>query len=418
MVKAESLGTGAALHSQAFKSGYDTDVSVANALVDMYVKCGSLAEARKVFDGMTPQDPVSWNALILGYGRQMGDGRLVKVEEALEKAVGIHARAASFDLDSDTFLASALVSFYAKCGSIRDAWKVFQRYLQVWTQDDPVVANGVVDGYGKAGDAAKAQQVFESLEKPDAVAWTSVIAAHSRDGDTRMVFKLFDEMQDEGFQPDGIALLCVLTACSHGGLVRQAKCYFKEMEAKYGVCPGAEHYQCMVDALGRANELEEAVEMVKAMPCEASGVAWRTVLGACKQWKNAAVGKLAFYRLVEVEARHEAGFKLVEGRRAPCLLGYRILCKRSSPPTARPSKSIAFVSARANPASGRQQHCSGSVPQNDEPRLPAQPLDEFPAPRAHDKLVQALFLQKNESERYVFCSKDWRVYVAGRYHLW
>ncbi|XP_024518017.1 pentatricopeptide repeat-containing protein At5g27110-like [Selaginella moellendorffii] len=415
MVKAESLGTGAALHSQAFKSGYDMDVSVANALVDMYVKCGSLADARKVFDGMTPQDPVSWNALILGYvtngeaevalsifetnsscvptsrtfcaalkacsslaGKTDGDGRLVKVEEALEKAVGIHARAASFEFDSDTFLASALVSFYAKCGSIRDAWKVFQKVrlhdAVSWTvmilglaesgqgelslqlfhrmraqgyktdaptfvaalkasssvgaleplkgihadisrcglEDDPVVANGVVDGYGKAGDAAKAQQVFEALEKPDAVAWTSVIAAHSRDGDTRMVFKLFDEMQDEGLQPDGIALLCVLTACSHAGLVHHAKRYFKEMEAKYGVRPGAEHYHCMVDALGRANELEEAVEMVEAMPCEASGVAWRTVLGACKKWKHAAVGRLAFDRLVEVEARDEAGYLLME----------------------------------------------------------------------------------------------------------
>ncbi|XP_024539657.1 pentatricopeptide repeat-containing protein At4g33170-like [Selaginella moellendorffii] len=243
MVKVELLGTGAALHSQAFKSGYDTDISVANALVDI-----SLA------------------------GKTDGDGRLVKVEEALEKAVGIHARAASFEFDSDTYLASSLVSFYAKCGSIRDAWKVFQKVrlhdavswtvmilglaqsgqgelsLQLFHQmraqgyktdaptfvaalkasssvgaleplqgihadisrcgleDDPVVANGVVNGYGKAGAAAKAQLIFESLEKPDAVAWTSVIAAHSRDGDT---FKLFDEMQDEGLQPDGIALLCM-----------------------------------------------------------------------------------------------------------------------------------------------------------------------------------------------------------------
>ncbi|XP_024539658.1 pentatricopeptide repeat-containing protein At3g05340-like [Selaginella moellendorffii] len=376
MVKAESLGTGAALHSRAFKSGYDTDLSVANALVDMYLNCGSLADARKVFDGMTPQDPVSWNALILGYVTNGEAEEALSIFETNSSCVSTSQTFCAALKACSSLAASALVSFYAKCGSIRDAWKVFQKVrlhdavswtvmilglaesgqgelsLQLFHQmraqgyktdaptfvaalkgsssvgaleplkgihadisrcgleDDPVVANGIVDGYGKAGDAAKAQQVFESLEKPYAVAWTSVIAAHSHDGDTRMVFKLFDEMQDEGLQPDGIALLYVLTACSHGGLVHQAKRYF--MEAKYGVRPWAEHYHCMVDVLGRANELEEAVEMVKAMPCEASGVAWRTVLGACKQWKNAAVGKLAFDLLVEVEARHEAGYLLME----------------------------------------------------------------------------------------------------------
>ncbi|XP_024517981.1 putative pentatricopeptide repeat-containing protein At1g68930 [Selaginella moellendorffii] len=364
MVKAESLGTGAALHSQAFKSGYDTDVrSRLLERLDPGIchKRGSEQQLRSNLSNvMCGTQGLQQSSREDRWGWKARESR-----GALEKAVGIHARAASFEFDSDTFLASALVSFYAKCGSIRDAWKVFQKVrlhdAVSWTvmilglaesgqgelslqlfhrmraqgyrpdaptfvaalkgsssvgaleplqgihadisrcglEDDPVVANGVVDGYGKAGDAAKAQQVFESLEKPDAVAWTSVIAAHSRNGDTRMVFKLFDEMQDEGLQPDGIALLCLLTACSHGGLVHQAKCYFKEMEAKYGVRPGAEHYHCMVDALGRANELEEAVEMVKAMPCEASGVAWRTVLGACKKWKNEAVGKLAFDRLVE-----------------------------------------------------------------------------------------------------------------------
>ncbi|XP_024517983.1 pentatricopeptide repeat-containing protein At2g03880, mitochondrial-like [Selaginella moellendorffii] len=313
MVKAESLGTGAALLSSIqewLRHGRQCGERIGGHA------CSSLA-------GKTD-------------------------EEALEKAVGIHARAASFEFDSDTFLASALVSFYAKCGSIRDAWKVFQKVrlhdAVSWTvmilglaesgqgvlslqlfhrmraqgyktdaptfvaalkasssvgaleplkgiqadisrcglEDDPVVANGVVDGYGKAGAAAKAQLVFESLEKPDAVAWTSVIAAHSRDGDTRMPWR----------------------ACPPSEALLQGD--------EYGVRPGAEHYHCMVDALGRANELEEAVEMVEAMPCEASGVAWRTVLGACKKWKNAAVGRLAFDRLVEVEARHEAGYLLME----------------------------------------------------------------------------------------------------------
>ncbi|CAJ1847882.1 unnamed protein product [Sphenostylis stenocarpa] len=40
---------------------------VATSLVDMYTKCGSMEEARRVFDGMVERDVVCWSALIQGY---------------------------------------------------------------------------------------------------------------------------------------------------------------------------------------------------------------------------------------------------------------------------------------------------------------------------------------------------------------
>ena len=38
------------------------------------------------------------------------------------------------------------------------------------------------------------------------------------------------------------------------------------MELVYGVLPGVEHYACMIDILGQANLLEEAVELTEKMP--------------------------------------------------------------------------------------------------------------------------------------------------------
>ncbi len=44
------------------------------ALVNMYPKCGSLADARQVFDKMSQRNLLSWNAMIAGHG-QHGEGR-------------------------------------------------------------------------------------------------------------------------------------------------------------------------------------------------------------------------------------------------------------------------------------------------------------------------------------------------------
>ena len=40
---------------------------VASTLVDMYVKCGSLAEAENVFNKLVHKDIVLWTVLISGY---------------------------------------------------------------------------------------------------------------------------------------------------------------------------------------------------------------------------------------------------------------------------------------------------------------------------------------------------------------
>ena len=38
-----------------------------NSLIDMYIKCGSIMEARMVFDELPVRDTISWNVIAAGY---------------------------------------------------------------------------------------------------------------------------------------------------------------------------------------------------------------------------------------------------------------------------------------------------------------------------------------------------------------
>ena len=73
-------------------------------------------------------------------------------------------------------------------------------------------------------------------------------------------------MQEAKVKPNVVTFTNILCACSHAGLVEECRTFFNQMEVVYGVLPGVEHYACMIDILGQANLLEEAVELTEKMP--------------------------------------------------------------------------------------------------------------------------------------------------------
>uniref|UniRef100_A0A1D1XHH6 Pentatricopeptide repeat-containing protein At5g66520 n=1 Tax=Anthurium amnicola TaxID=1678845 RepID=A0A1D1XHH6_9ARAE len=73
-----ALDLGKRVHEYSNQCGFQRNVRLCNTLMDMYIKCGCLELARKVFDAMTDRTVVSWSAMICGLAMH-GQG-----EEALQ----------------------------------------------------------------------------------------------------------------------------------------------------------------------------------------------------------------------------------------------------------------------------------------------------------------------------------------------
>ncbi|KAI3806413.1 hypothetical protein L1987_22318 [Smallanthus sonchifolius] len=150
-----------------------------------------------------------------------------------------------------------------------------------------------------------AENVFNKLQNADVVAWNAMIMGFSMNGQSKTTLKLFAHMKMESVVPNEITILGVLCACVHAGFVYEGQELFNLMVKDLGLAPRVEHYGCMVDLLGRAGLLDEAYELIQAMPMEPHTGVWGALLGACKLHKNVELAEMAIKHLNELE--HEDG---------------------------------------------------------------------------------------------------------------
>ncbi|KAL6126406.1 hypothetical protein ACLB2K_074455 [Fragaria x ananassa] len=69
---------GKCVHGFSLRTGLESDVYVGTSLIDMYVKCCEMSNARMVFDELSARGVSSWNAMIAGY---MREGEICVAEE-------------------------------------------------------------------------------------------------------------------------------------------------------------------------------------------------------------------------------------------------------------------------------------------------------------------------------------------------
>ncbi|XP_024522399.1 pentatricopeptide repeat-containing protein At1g11290, chloroplastic-like [Selaginella moellendorffii] len=291
------LERGRRIHSRATRKFFDNNVFVTNSLVDFYAKCGSMAEARAVLDRRRSSSPIPWNSMILGYAAS-GENEL-----ALELFASM--RAETVAMDARTYVAA--LSACSNMAAPQSGVAIHAEICRQGLESREFVASSLVDFYAKCGKMGAACQVFDSIATKSTVLWNAVLAGYGGQGDSSRALETFQRMVDEGIELGGVTLLSILTACSRAGLVETGKKIFARMEFQ----PRIEHYQCMIDLLGRANRLEEALAMIRSMPYDATVVSWTTLLGACEKWKNVEIGELAFRSLVSLDENHGAAYTLM-----------------------------------------------------------------------------------------------------------
>lgn len=285
------LQFGKEVHGMVLKSGRDMMViSVCNAIVDAYAKCGALEYVKKIFYRMEERDMVSWTTLVTAHSQ------CSEWEEAL--AIFSQMREEGFRPNQFTF-STVLVSCSGLC-FLEYGRQIHGLLCKAGLDTEKCIESALVDMYAKCGSVSEAEKVFERISNPDTVSWTAMISGYAQHGLSEDALRLFRKMEHQGMKANSVTLLCVLFACSHGGLVEQGLNFFQQMEQYYGLVPEMEHYACIVDLFGRVGHLDDAMEFIRKMPIEPNEMVWQTLLGACRVHGNVELGEIAAEKVLSV----------------------------------------------------------------------------------------------------------------------
>uniref|UniRef100_A0A6N2LCP2 CBM20 domain-containing protein n=1 Tax=Salix viminalis TaxID=40686 RepID=A0A6N2LCP2_SALVM len=258
---------------------------------------------RRVFDVMPREDIITaWNALISSY-QQNG-----KPKEAL--AIFRELQLNKNSKPNEVTLASTLAAC-AQLGAIDLGGWIHMYIKKQGIKLNVHLTTSLIDMYSKCGHLEKALEVFYSVERRDVFVWSATIAGLAMHGHGRAAIDLFSKMQEAKVKPNAVTFTNLLCACSHSGLVDEGRLFFNQMKPVYGVVPGSKHYACMVDILGRAGYLEEAVELIEKMPIIPSASVWGALLGACRIYGNVELAEMACSRLLETDSNNHGAYVLL-----------------------------------------------------------------------------------------------------------
>jgi pentatricopeptide repeat protein len=267
------------VHRRVLVTGVALDVVACNALVDMYAKCGDAAAALWCFRTMAPaKNVVTWNTMISAHARAGEPHEALALFREMVRQQGQGARP-----DDATFV--AVLGACARLGALDAGMWAHAYYVRRAGRNaalDGVVGNALLDMYAKCGAMEQAAEVFDAMARRDVYTYTSMIsglAAHGRGVDA---LALFADMKRAGVRPNNVTFLGVLSACCHAGFIEDGLRHFDAMSKLHGLAPGLEHYGCVVDMLGRAGRLDEAEELVAAMPVRPDAPIWGSLLSACR----------------------------------------------------------------------------------------------------------------------------------------
>ena len=281
------LEKGKEIHECAIREGIDSDVLVATPIMTMYIKCGELEKAKKLFKGLMERDLIAWAAFI---------SALVQ-SGYLEEALSIFRDMQNHNLKPDKTTLMSILPACADLLAIRLGKSVHCYAIKSDFDFDISTGTALVFMYSKWGLFTWAVNVFNRLPCKDVVTWNVLINGYVQFGDPYHAMEFFHELQLSKIHPDAGTMVGLLHACSllndlHQGTSIHGQIMRSGFESD---CPVR---NALIDMYAKCGSLSSAEFLFYKTEFTKDEVSWNVIIAGYMQNAHAKKAISTFYHMI------------------------------------------------------------------------------------------------------------------------
>ncbi|XP_047954701.1 pentatricopeptide repeat-containing protein At5g56310-like [Salvia hispanica] len=237
------------IHAQMITTAQIHDAFAASRLINFSAlsDSGDLTYALKLFANIPAPNTFIWNTLIRAHATSSNPSAGLHLYSEMRR------RAAAPGKHTFPFVLKACAnSQSAKCTE-----QIHAHVLKFGLDSDSHVANGLIRAYSVAGMMGDARKVFDEMPDRNLSVWTTIICGYAQNNSAEEAMVLFSAMVSEGFEPSGVVLASVLSACAQSSclsLGKEIHAYIDENGVEMNVILGT----ALINMYAKNGELIEA----------------------------------------------------------------------------------------------------------------------------------------------------------------
>lgn len=199
----ELLPSGKQVHGCLVKMGTEVDPALGTALLAMYGRCGGMDEITRLACRIR-HDAFSRTSLLTAYARNGCNMEAVRVFR--DMLMG--------HMPIDQSAITSLLQVCSSLGQLRVVKEIHCYALKNFFRLDTLLLNAIVTVYGKCGDIASSEIVFNTMENKDTISWTALLTCYVQNDLSQEALFFFREMVRKGLESSIFCITSVLRACS------------------------------------------------------------------------------------------------------------------------------------------------------------------------------------------------------------
>lgn len=157
------------IHCCAVRRNLVSELSVSNTFIDSYAKSGNMTYSRKVFDGLSPKDIISWNSLLSGY----------VLHGCSESAFDLFDQMRKDRLNPNRVTLASVISAYSHAGMVDEGKHAFSNISKEYKiRLDLEHYYAMVYLLGRSGKLAEALKFIQNMPvEPNSAVWAALLTA-------------------------------------------------------------------------------------------------------------------------------------------------------------------------------------------------------------------------------------------------